>query len=71
VELHGPAPNYTNVIHNAAFVFWWTLRASTILAGVEEVECSNIVSVAERHGDLVWWEDEDQVTVIEGQHVFT
>ena len=47
----------------------FAVRASTIVEGVEEAEYSNIVSVAERDGALVWWEDADHVSFVEGQQV--
>jgi hypothetical protein len=50
----------------------FAVRAATLVDGVEDdVEYSNIVSIARREGDLVWWEDEDYVTVIEGRQAFT
>ena len=48
----------------------FAVRATTVVEGVAEAEYSSIVSVAAREGDLVWWEDQDSVTVIEGQSIF-
>ncbi len=40
-------------------------KASTVIDGVNEDVYSDVVSIAERDGSLVWWEDPDLVTVIE------
>lgn len=40
-------------------------KASTVVDGVTEDAYSDIVSVAERDGTMVWWEDPDLVNVIE------
>ena len=47
----------------------FAVRATTVVDGVAGAEYSSIVSVALREGDLVWWEDEDNVTIIEDQEV--